>query len=199
MKSKWFMHLPTIMLLSFFAALALVAFNCPTAAASDASSFAGEWISRTIEGVGSPNNDQGCLILGWTDRKIKLEQIPGNPKKFHGEWVRKYQGLWMAVRGETCRFPGETKFEDSHIAVLGWTLSGAYDPNTDTVHVSGIFNECTGNGCPQQQAASKDFTTELRIVADDLVDADPSLTPEEQHHFIPSLSEQKIGIFAHVR
>jgi hypothetical protein len=97
----------------------------------------------------------------------------------------------MSVRGETCRFQGETKFQDSHLAVLGWTLSGTYDRAIDTLHVTGTFNECTGSSCPQQQAASKDFSTDLRIVGDDLVDADPSLTTEEQHHFIPSGSEQQ--------
>jgi hypothetical protein len=51
----------------------------------------------------------------------------------------------MGVHGETCRFPGETKFVDSHMAVLRWTLSGVYDPNSDSVHVTGTYNDCTGN------------------------------------------------------
>jgi hypothetical protein len=188
MKSKLRKFLHTIMLASFLAIL--MGFNCPLVVQASPSSFTGEWLSRTIDGVGSPNNDPGCLVLGWTDRKISLEQIPGNPNRFRGEWVRKWQALWMAVRGETCRFQGETKFQDSHLAVLGWTLSGSYDPNTGMVHVIGTFNECTGSSCPQQQAASKDFSTDLRIMGADLVDADPSLSTEEQHHFIPNASEQ---------
>jgi hypothetical protein len=97
----------------------------------------------------------------------------------------------MGIHGETCRFPGETKFIDSHIAVLGWTLSGTYDQNTDSLHLSGVYNDCTGNVCPLLQGSAKDFNTELRRISEDLVDADPTLSRDDQHHFIPSASERQ--------
>src|SRR5271167_816354 len=100
MKSKCFRYFLSIVQIRLFVVLAFVCINDLSALAADPSTFSGEWMSRSIEGVGSPNNDPGCQILGWTERKIKLEQIPGNPKRFQGEWVRKYQGLWIGVHGE---------------------------------------------------------------------------------------------------
>lgn len=172
-----------------FAAAFLLCVAASVAAADNSSSFSGEWISRSIEGAGLVNNDPGCAAVTWTDRKIKLEQIVGNPNRFRGEWVRKFQSLWMGVHGEECRFPGETKFVDTHMAVLGWTLTGVYDPKSDTLHLNGVYNDCNGNVCPQMQAAGKDFNTDLRIMGDDLVDVDPTLSREDWHHFISSASE----------
>src|SRR5260370_26628774 len=160
-------------------------------AVADAGTFAGEWISRTIEGAGSPNNDPACAALTWTDRKISLEPIPGKSNRFRGEWVRKYQSLWMSVHGETCRFPGEATFVDTHLGVLGWGLSGVYDPKTDTIHFSGTYHDCNGNVCPQMQVFAKNFNTDLRIIEEDLVDVDPTLGIADQHHFVSVLSEGK--------
>jgi hypothetical protein len=188
MKRKRQKHF-TFARICLLAAMALLYVDGSPASAADPGSFSGEWISRSIEGAGLVTNDPGCAAVTWTDRKIKLEQIPGNPNRFRGEWVRKYQSLWMGVHGDTCRFQGETTFVDSHIAVLGWTLTGAYDPKSDRLRLSGAYNDCTGNVCPQMQAATKDFNTELGIVADDLVDADPALSHEEWHHFISNASE----------
>src|ERR1035441_5191375 len=98
MKSKCFQCCPPIAQICLFAVLAIMCVDGPLSAAADPASFAGGWISRSIEGAASPNNDPTCQVIAWTDRKISLEQIPGNPTKFRGEWVRSYQADRKSTR-----------------------------------------------------------------------------------------------------
>jgi uncharacterized protein DUF4019 len=156
---------------------------------TDAAPYVGQWASVTLEGAGPAGPDPGCQIVAWTDREIKLEPIAGNPTHVRGEWVRSYQALWMGVKGDLCRFPGETKFEPNHLAVIGWTLSGSVDASSGKMRIQGTYSQCNGNVCSSFQTSQTDFQTELTIVGGELIDVDPSLQPELHQVFISKDSE----------
>ena len=185
-------HVSVAECLRWYLVISLLLLGSGSAFATDSSSFGGEWVSRTVEGAGSINDNPQCAMISWTDRKIKLEPISGNPTRFRGEWDRGFTGLWMAVN-ETCRVPGETKFSDSHLAVVDWTLSGIYDPKTGKMRVVGKYTSCVGASCPQLQSVQNDFTTDLMLVGGDLVDVDPSEKPEDHRHFILASSEAQLS------
>lgn len=171
--------------------IALTMFLCEglPASGADATPYLGQWASITLEGAGPVGGNAGCQIVAWTDREVKLDPISGNPSRVRGEWVRSYQALWVAANSDQCRFPGETKFEPTHIAVIGWTVTGGIDPSSGRLRISASYRECNGGVCGMMQASQRDFQTELAIVNGELVDADPSQKPEDHRAFIPKSAE----------
>jgi hypothetical protein len=170
-------------------ALAILLMARLPAFGADAAPFLGQWVSMTFEGAGPLAGDVGCQVVGWTDREIKLEPISGNPTRVRGEWVRTYQSLWVAVTSERCRFPGETKFEPVHMAVIGWSVTGIVDPSSGKMRANATYHQCNGTLCGLMQASQRDFQTELTIVNGELVDADPTQKPEDHRAFIPKNTE----------
>ncbi len=172
-------------LLIFFAML----LESQPALANDASSFLGQWASVTLEGAGPISADMGCQVVAWTDREIKLEPITGNPGRVRGEWIRTYQALWVMINTEKCRFPGESKFEPIHLAVIGWTVTGVMDPSSGRMRVNATYRQCNGTLCDLMQASQRDFQTELASTGGELLDADPTQKPEDHRAFIPKSAE----------
>jgi hypothetical protein len=146
-----------------------------TAVAADVQQYLGAWRAGTVEGMGVVNNDPNCLAIYYTERKITLQAIPGNPTRVRGEWVRISNGMWLSSKNSTCRWPGLNEASATYGAVFGWTVLGVLSPADNSLHIVGSYEKCGGNSCAAT-GQQKDFETELRLVNGEVVDT--NLTPQ---------------------
>jgi hypothetical protein len=145
----------------------------------------GEWNSNSLDGMW--NTSAECAGTSWTERRVSLTPVPGQPGRVRGEWAKSHSRIWMKHDATRCRWPGQSSqdtFAPMQFAVSGFELTGeSTSPGTFSIH--GRYVNCSGNGCAAlyPKGREDDFDTELRLSGDILIDTNRTATTDDDLAF----------------
>lgn len=132
----------------------------------------GVWKSASFDDYGWVERPE-CPAISVTERTLTLKAVPGK-NSVQGDLVRWTRRVWATTENACRWYAGEPHFEPIFGAVWRYAVTGKSDEHEHHVPtLQGKYLDCDGSACSQWTQA-KEFTTELKLVSDTLIDRQPA-------------------------
>ena len=161
------------------------------AAQSQSAAGAGDWYSGRLDGTWSSSAE--CGGTSWTERRLSLTPVPGQPGRLRGEWAMSHSRIWMKHDAMRCRWSGQSaqdSFAPMQYTVTGFEITGEAT-SSGSIKIHGRYVSCSGNGCTvfYPKGRQDDFDTEVRVTDSDLVDTNRTAALDDDFVFQSRRSE----------
>lgn len=151
--------------------LALTLVVLMTSAHADAPDFAGEWVNYDNGGVYNVQDLTGatCVIQVITERRYIFWHLQGVPTIRHGLYAAITHERWLARTSEHCTLPGQPS-QNAYITTRQWDLDFNPPPDASRFEIGAKFHNCMGHLCDAPTTFKSDFTANLTIGPNAIVD-----------------------------